>query len=147
MSALKQWAQFHRTQAVLVMTGLLVCICYGYSLGAGFATYDDPILIVGNASVHSVGASLQYFSHPVSFTSDLRSSGETFYRPLFWLSLAVDASVWGLRAFGFHLTNLVLHWLNGMLLYFVLRRLKFDWMLAVCSVVVWLVLPVNSEAG
>jgi Tfp pilus assembly protein PilF len=131
---------------MLLATGLLVCISYGYSLGSGFAPYDDPVLIVGNPSAHSIGASLGYFKHSVSFTSDLRSSGESFYRPLFWLSLGADASLWGLHAAGFHATSLLLHWLNGVLLYYLLLRLGLERTLTRCTVLVWLVLPINSEA-
>lgn len=46
------------------------------------------------------------------------------YHPLTWMSFAVDYRIWGLDdAFGFHLTNLVLHALNAALFYFVALRL------------------------
>ncbi|MBU0611543.1 MAG: tetratricopeptide repeat protein, partial [Armatimonadetes bacterium] len=48
------------------------------------------------------------------------------YHPLTWLSLAIDYRIWGLGergAFGFHLTNMVVHALNALLFYFVARRL------------------------
>jgi protein O-mannosyl-transferase len=38
-----------------------------------------------------------------------------FFRPLFILSYAIDGYVWGARAFGFHLTNVLLHSLNAFL--------------------------------
>ncbi len=143
---LRAWAAAHELRAVVLLTGLVVLLFYGYSLAGGFAAYDDPILIVGNPGVHSLGASLHYLTTPVSFTSDLRGSGESFYRPFFWLSLATDASVWGLHAVAFHAMNLLLHWLNGVLLYFLLRRVEWERALALASAVVWLVLPVNAEA-
>ncbi len=103
-------------------------------------------MVVGNPAAQSVSASLQYFTKTVSFASDLRSSGDSFYRPLFWLSLGLDASVWGLNPVGFHVTDLVLHWLNGVVLFFILRRLRFSHALSLLTVVVWLGLPIHSEA-
>ncbi len=46
------------------------------------------------------------------------------YQPLSWLSFAVDHELWGSTdAFGFHLTNLVLHALTAAGVYLVARRL------------------------
>jgi Flp pilus assembly protein TadD len=51
----------------------------------------------------------------------------TFYaanwHPLTWLSLQLDATLYGSSAWGFHLTNLVLHCGNVVLLFVVLRRM------------------------
>lgn len=45
------------------------------------------------------------------------------YQPLSWLSFAVDHAIWGASAFGFHLTNLILHAATAALFYFVAREL------------------------
>jgi tetratricopeptide (TPR) repeat protein len=45
------------------------------------------------------------------------------YQPLSWLTLAIDWSVWGLDARGFHATNLVLHAGTAAALWFAARRL------------------------
>lgn len=39
------------------------------------------------------------------------------YQPLTWLSFAADHALWGLSAFGFHLTNVLLHAVNAVLFY------------------------------
>ncbi len=49
-----------------------------------------------------------------------------FFRPLFVLSLKLDHLVWGLNPFGFHLTNLLLHILNALLVYRFLRLVEVD---------------------
>src|SRR5581483_2457031 len=46
-----------------------------------------------------------------------------YYRPLVFLSDAVDWRQWGLWAGGFHLTNIVLHALNAALVFLLARRL------------------------
>ena len=45
------------------------------------------------------------------------------YYPVFHLSLALDRSVWGRRACGYHVTNLVLHTCNVLLVFWLGRRL------------------------
>ncbi len=45
------------------------------------------------------------------------------YQPLSWLTLALDWSVWGLDARGFHATNLALHAGTALALWFLARRL------------------------
>src|SRR5262249_29173523 len=45
------------------------------------------------------------------------------WQPLSWLTLALDYRLWGLNASGYHLTSLVLHGLNAVLLLVLARRL------------------------
>lgn len=48
------------------------------------------------------------------------------YQPLTWLTLGIDYLIWGLNPVGYHLTNLLLHCVNAVVLYFVAVRL-FTW--------------------
>jgi len=47
-----------------------------------------------------------------------------YWRPVFSLSLALDYSLWGLNPFGFHLTNIILHAINAVLLYSLGNKLQ-----------------------
>ncbi len=47
----------------------------------------------------------------------------SYYRPVGFVSFAADASVWGWHAGGFHITNLVLHCVNVLLVFALARRL------------------------
>src|SRR6266849_5611378 len=53
-----------------------------------------------------------------------------FFRPLFILSYVFDTKIWGARAFGFHLTNVLVHALNSFLVFLLsqqlIRDLKLD---------------------
>jgi protein O-mannosyl-transferase len=64
---------------------------------------------------------------------------------LYWLSLALDREIWGLHLFGFHLTNLLLHWINSVLFFMILRRLRIPLQVAIATPVLRLALPINSE--
>ncbi|MDD5655812.1 MAG: tetratricopeptide repeat protein [Elusimicrobia bacterium] len=77
--------------------------------------WDDGIYLLSNLAWRGFG------------TAELRWMWTAFfsghYHPLTWMSYALDYSVWGLRPFGFHLTNLLLHAANAGLFFFVARRL------------------------
>jgi hypothetical protein len=82
---------------------LLAALPYLGSLGNSFA-YDDLGTIVGNPSIR----------HPVAWRYVF---GYALFRPVVNVSYALDSFFWGIDAFGFHLTNLVLHAANTGLLF------------------------------
>jgi tetratricopeptide (TPR) repeat protein len=50
------------------------------------------------------------------------------WHPLTWLSLQLDAEIYGDRAWGFHLTNILFHTANTLLLFWSLKQMtKMDW--------------------
>jgi hypothetical protein len=60
------------------------------------------------------------------------------------MSLVLDREIWGLNPEGFHATNILLHALNGILIFLLFRR----WMAApfpLLAALVWLTLPIHTE--
>src|ERR1700730_7297106 len=45
------------------------------------------------------------------------------HMPLTWISFALDYLLWGMDPFGYHLTNLLLHTANAVLVFLIARRL------------------------
>jgi len=45
------------------------------------------------------------------------------YIPFSWMTLGLDYELWGMDARGYHFTNLLLHCVNALLIYFIARRL------------------------
>jgi protein O-mannosyl-transferase len=101
--------------------------------------------VVTNARLSAWHGIIYYLRTNVSFVGDLRGSGESYYRPLYWISLALDRNLWGVSSVAFHLTNVVLHWLNGFLLFTLLKRVHVPRKVAACTALLWLALPINSE--
>ena len=62
-------------------------------------------------------------THPQLGFADVLKHLSPTGRPLYWLTLAVDHALWGLNPFGFHLSNLLLHLANVVLLERLARRL------------------------
>jgi len=123
-----------------------VLVLYGNALNAPFL-YDDIDQIVRNPALASLRLTFHRFLlAPVSFNSQLRGPGGATYRPLYWVSLALDRRLWGLDASGFHFTNLLLHWINGVLGFLLLRRLRVATWTSVVAALLWLGLPINTEA-
>ena len=81
-----------------------------------FLNLDDHIYVTQNEHVRS-GLTLQ--SLQWAFTT---IHGE-FYHPLTWVSLLVDTSLYGTAARGYFTTNLMLHVINTLLLFYVLSRM------------------------
>lgn len=69
-----------------------------------------------------------------------------YYRPLVVLTQALDAVVWGVRPFGYHLTNVVLHGVNGFLLYRVAIAAKLPAPSAAFAGALFVVFPWHVES-
>jgi Flp pilus assembly protein TadD len=83
--------------------------------GFDFVNYDDTFFVTENTHVR-----------PGLTLSGLRwafTSLTAFWHPLTWLSLQLDAGLFGLNPAGFHCTNLLLHVINCVMLFWVLRWL------------------------
>lgn len=97
---------------------LLVAAVFAQTLWFDFVNYDDNLYVTGNRFVRD-GLSLQGFSH--TFAGQTLDGSN--WIPLTWLSLSLDATVFGTAAGGFHFTNVALHVLNTLLLYTVLHAM------------------------
>jgi tetratricopeptide (TPR) repeat protein len=81
-----------------------------------FVGFDDPGYITDNPHVQ---AGLTAESVGWAFTTFTESN----WHPLTWISLQLDAALYGLDPIGFHRTNLLLHLANVLLLFGVLGRM------------------------
>jgi tetratricopeptide (TPR) repeat protein len=95
----------------LVVAGLFLP-----ALGHGFITYDDPKYVTENA--HVTGG-LTWANVRWAFQNTEASN----WHPLTWLSHMADCQLFGLHPWGHHLTNVLLHAINAVLLFVVLRRM------------------------
>jgi tetratricopeptide (TPR) repeat protein len=95
---------------------LITFVVYWPVTHFGFINHDDPEYVINNPMVHAglTGASIVW-------------AFETFYasnwHPLTWMSHMLDCRIWGNQAGGHHMTNVLLHGLNVVLLFLLLRRL------------------------
>jgi Flp pilus assembly protein TadD len=93
---------------------LITSLAYGRACSNGFTNYDDDVYVTENSHVRAglSGDSLWWA---------LTASDGANWHPLTWLSLQLDHELYGLRPWGYHLTNLLFHILNALLLFWWLR--------------------------
>ena len=84
-------------------------------MGNGFTGYDDGEYVVDNVHVRT-GVS----GENVAWA--LTAAHSNNWHPLTWISHALDATMFGLNPTGHHLTSLLLHIANTVLLFLWLER-------------------------
>lgn len=118
--------------------GLATAVTFSGTLRSGFLQlgFDDAI-IVDTPALHALGwANLRAFA--TEFV-------HAHYTPLAMLSLALDYRLWGLDPFGYHLTNVLLHAVNAVLVYLFLRGIVRSDTTAMVAALVFAVHPVQME--
>jgi tetratricopeptide (TPR) repeat protein len=81
----------------------------------GFVSLDDRRNFIDNDAFRGLGAAQLRWM----WTTTLMGH----YIPLSWMTLGLDYVLWGMNPAGYHLTNVVLHAANAVLLFFIARRL------------------------
>jgi protein O-mannosyl-transferase len=93
-----------------------------------FVNFDDTVYVYGNPHV-------QGGVNPESVRWAFTNLDAGFWHPLTWLSILLDCQLFGLRAGGHHLTSVLLHAANTVLLFLVFRRMTgATWRSAVVGV-------------
>ncbi len=132
---------------------LLVTITYTNSLFNDFVG-DDSVLFVSNTFYKSWDNLHRLFERGYAFDSskvDIKSqtdfgSGSVAYRPVDNLTYFIDYWLWGMKPFGFHLTNLLLHLCNVVLVFLLLLRLGVSTYVGCFVALLFGLHPVLSEA-
>lgn len=107
-----------RLALLAVLAFLLPLLLYLPTLRYDFVDLDDGCFVVQNPMVTG-GLSLE------SLKKAFFAPGPApMYIPVLWGSYMLDVSVLGKEAWAFHLTNALLHALNSLLLFFLLRQLS-----------------------
>lgn len=97
-----------------VLLALAVVMSYALLWNATFV-YDDLWTIVQNPAIQTWSV-VGFFLDPKTVAAPGSGMALDIYRPLTTLSFAVDWHLWGMSPRAFHLINVSLHLLNGLLL-------------------------------
>jgi len=102
----------------IICAGLVTaCIAiYGQGIAHDFVTWDDGLYVTNNPHVQNglTGPGLIW-----AFTTTKASN----WHPLTWLSHMLDCQIYGLHPGGHHLTNLLFHATNTILLFLILAQM------------------------
>ena len=83
------------------------------SIGGGFI-WDDDAYVLNNALLQSLDGLKRIW-----FTNESPQ-----YYPLVFTTFWIEHYLWGLKPIGYHITNVAIHSLNAILVWFIVRRLK-----------------------
>src|ERR1700690_2683903 len=105
-----------RNLAICLLLAVATFALYSPVIGHPFIfNYDDDSYVIDNSHVH---AGLVWATATWALTSTEASN----WHPMTWLSHAVDCELYGLNPAGHHLTNVLFHVLNVVLLFLLLVR-------------------------
>jgi hypothetical protein len=134
-------APWRRIASVLLPILLVATVfaVYAPSLCHEFLpNWDDPFYVTSNDAIR--GVSLAHLR--AAFTGVYVGN----YAPVQIISYMLDYSLWGLCAAGFIFTDILLHAVNGLLLYFLILRLSGERVWAFLGALVFLLHPVQVES-
>ena len=103
---------------VAICIGLvaLVWIVFGQTVGHQFVNYDDGVYVYRNFDI-TQGITLKQIGR--IFTQSVAGN----WHPLTMLTHMIDCRIYGVRPWGHHLTNTILHALSVLVLFFTLRSM------------------------
>ena len=130
-----------RQQAILICVSLAVLIAavYWQVARAGFVNYDDDEYVTANP--HVLGG-LTAPGVVWAFTASRLAN----WHPLTWLSHALDCEWFGMNAGGHHAVSVLLHLVNTVLLFLVLRRMTGATWRSACVAALFGVHPLHVES-
>lgn len=117
------------------------CIIYLNSLQNSFQ-YDDEYMLVGNQYLRDLKGIGHFFISP-QLSSEVGVKG---YRPMTMASFVISYHLSDLEPLSYHLFSLLLHGLNGILLFFVSKRLLGNHACALITALLFVCHPLNTEA-
>jgi hypothetical protein len=108
----------NRRLPALICTVLVLAtvVVFWQVLNHDFTNYDDDNYVTENRHVQS-GLT------PANVIWAYSNFKPSYWMPLVWLSFMLDFELYGLNPGGYHLTNLLLHIINTLLLFLIFRRM------------------------
>ncbi len=111
--------QNRRILLINILLTLVVFAVFWQVVRCDFIIFDDDVYVTENIHVQS-GITLEGLRWVFSTTY------AEFWHPLTWLSLMFDYELYGLHAAGYHMTNLILHIMSTLLLFWLFNRMTGD---------------------
>ncbi|MEO1529562.1 MAG: glycosyltransferase family 39 protein, partial [Planctomycetota bacterium] len=124
-----------------ILVALLLCnvVVYGQTVSFEFLSWDDQQYVVKN--LERFGGRLDAASVRWSITNQEHG----WRTPISHLSLFLDAQVYGVKSWGMHLTNSLIHSCSTVLLFFVMRKMTGKAIASGIAAAIFAVHPLHVE--
>ena len=124
---------------VCVLLGAVVLAVFWPALRCGFVDDDDPDYVTLNKNIQ----------HGLTWPSiewALTTGHAVNWHPLTWVSHMIDYQLYGLAPTGHHLTSVLLHMANSVLLFLLLHRLTGAWWRSIFVAAMFALHPLRVES-
>ena len=143
---MRNWIKKHPVVSFCIVASAWVGFLYSGVINAPFL--NDDLSLIANSPIlqswHEIW--VKRLLSPLPLGVGLSIKGEATYRPMVWILLGVERHVFGNQPGAFHFIGLLLHLINGVLLFELLRRLRMRSLVAAAASLIWLGMPINTEA-
>lgn len=139
----------NRKNIFIAIIGIFFCTTAIYWQSAFFDfVWDDYGVIIRNAKIRSMSAAFSTFYKRAgsNVKYDPAAMTASNWRPLRTIVHAAIYKLFQLKAFWYHLLNIIFHGLVAVMLFVVLLRLTGDMLAAMIGALLFAVHPVNTEA-
>jgi Tfp pilus assembly protein PilF len=145
LSEASERQRFSRFSDLILMAFLAVgaALLYLNTLGNGFIS-DDEMQVLQNPYIRNLHYLAKIFTTPA--TSHIGAERPNYYRPLMNVGYLLCYQVFGLRASGFHLANVVLHVAVVCAVFLLTQRMFQNRNLAIVAAAFFALHPIHSEA-
>ncbi|HEY4743618.1 MAG TPA: tetratricopeptide repeat protein [Desulfuromonadaceae bacterium] len=121
--------------AIILLIGAVYCTTLTHSF-----VWDDNDIIVNNPLLENLANIPKFF-----LTEDTIDEATGYYRPITYISFALDRAIWGVNPVGFHLTNLLLHMAAVLIFYRTVAALFNRERLALIAALIFALHPLTVE--
>lgn len=104
-----------RRAALSAAVALVTLVAFLPALGADFVSWDDERNFLTNPHFRGLGLTQLRWMWSTTLLGH--------YVPLSWMTLGFDYTLWGMNPRGYHLTNIVIHAANALLVFILARRI------------------------
>jgi hypothetical protein len=123
---------------------LATLLSYSYICDYFFTT-ADALTLIETSRIQSFNDVIRIFTEPMMSNTKFELLAK-YYRPVAMLSFSLDYSIWELNPFGYHLTDLVIHILVSIVVFFLMLSLtKGKYLIAWLTAIIFTIHPVHIE--
>ncbi len=124
---------------ILAILGLTFIVFAG-SLNNGFTNWDDDVYVFNNFLIRdfSLAGLQKIFFEPMGASQ--------IYRPMAYLTYMIDFQLWGLDPFGYHLSSLLFHLVNVILVFKIVKSLSNSLIISSLVTLFFAINPLKVEA-
>jgi hypothetical protein len=128
-----------RDTLICVLLAVMILAVYGQVLNHQFVNYDDDMYVTENVHVQN-GMTWEGAKWAFSFNNVV------YLHPLAWLSHMLDVQLFGMEPGWHHLTNVLFHIVNSMLLFLVFNRMTGAAWRSAFVAMLFAIHPINVES-